>query len=53
VTYNAWGDEKVQRAFAPFILPLAVVIDAEGKMIAIGDPRILNIPKAVDGLLGP
>jgi peroxiredoxin len=52
-TYNAWGDEKVKRAFNADILPLVFVIDANGKIVAAGDPRIINVPKVVDGLLSP
>ncbi len=52
-THNAWGDETVKRAFDADLLPLVVVISADGKMVSAGDPRIVNVPKIVDGLLRP
>ncbi len=53
-THNAWGDETAQASSLDAdLLPLVVVINADGKMVAAGDPRIVNAPKIVDGLLRP
>ncbi len=53
MTDNAWGDEQVKRAFDAVVLPLVVVIDAEGTIVSAGHPQIVNVPKIVDGLLSP
>ncbi|HEY3965086.1 MAG TPA: redoxin domain-containing protein [Planctomycetaceae bacterium] len=53
ITDNVWGDAQVKRAFDAVVLPLVVVIDAEGTIVAAGNPQNVNVSKIVDGLLGP
>ena len=50
-THNVWGDEKLKRAFDADILPMVVILDHKGRVAAVGNPRTVNIPKIVDGLL--
>jgi len=50
-TINAWGDEEVKRAYDAHLLPLVVIIDEAGQVVAAGDPRVVNAPRIVDGLL--
>jgi hypothetical protein len=53
MTQNVWGDEDVRTAFDANALPLVVVMDAGGKIVAAGNPQMIDVQKIVDGLLSP
>lgn len=55
-TYNVWAGDGGFRAPAPTAygvrgIPSAIIIDQSGKVVEVGHPMALDIPKLVDGLL--
>jgi thiol-disulfide isomerase/thioredoxin len=50
-THNVWGDDGVKRTFDADLLPLVVILDTQGTVVAAGHPRTVNVPKIVEGLL--
>jgi thiol-disulfide isomerase/thioredoxin len=50
-TVNVWGSEEVRRAFHADILPLVVIADRQGMIVAAGNPRSVNVEGLVKHLL--
>lgn len=50
-TINLWGDKEFRKAFDSEIIPMVVIVDQGGKVIAAGSPRSIDVPRVVDRLL--
>ena len=48
------GEEDASLTFEAQVLPMVMVIDERGEFVAAGNPKAMNIPKIVSGVLeGP